>query len=67
MCIAWAHPAGLHVHPVASFIDPPAHTSRNAGNKKKLEEVVAILEAGHPLPFAVQPAAVDLPELQVGG
>ncbi len=37
-----------------------------AGNKKKLEEVVAILEAGHALPFAVQPAAVDLPELQVG-
>lgn len=29
--------------------------------------MVAILEAGHPLPFAVQPSAMDLPELQVGG
>lgn len=27
---------------------------------------MAILEAGHKLPFSVQPAAVDLPELQVG-
>lgn len=37
-----------------------------AGNKKKLEEVVAILEAGHKLPFTVQPATIELPELQVG-
>ncbi|EFN51819.1 hypothetical protein CHLNCDRAFT_27549, partial [Chlorella variabilis] len=34
------------------------------GNKKKLEEVVAILEAGRKLPFSVQPAAMELPELQ---
>lgn len=60
-----------HPHPL-----PPASSHRPyhlsalvalTGNKKKLEEVVAILEAGHPLPFAVQPAALDLPELQVGG
>jgi inosine/xanthosine triphosphate pyrophosphatase family protein len=35
-----------------------------AGNKKKLEEVVAILEAGSKLPFTVLPAKLDLPELQ---
>lgn len=29
-------------------------------------QVVAILEAGHPLPFKVRRADVDLPELQVG-
>ncbi|KAF6254995.1 inosine triphosphate pyrophosphatase-like protein [Scenedesmus sp. NREL 46B-D3] len=34
------------------------------GNKKKLEEVVAILAAGHELPFKVEPAKLDLPELQ---
>jgi hypothetical protein len=34
------------------------------GNKKKLEEVVAILEAGSKLPFAVEPAKLELPELQ---
>ncbi|KAF6259817.1 inosine triphosphate pyrophosphatase-like protein [Scenedesmus sp. NREL 46B-D3] len=34
------------------------------GNKKKLEEVVAILSAGHELPFKVEPAKLDLPELQ---
>ena len=28
-------------------------------------QVVAILEAGHPLPFKVRRADVDLPELQV--
>lgn len=43
---------------------PPATIYFATGNKKKLEEVVAILEAGHPLPFAVQPSAMDLPELQ---
>ncbi|KAL4433779.1 hypothetical protein ABPG75_000220 [Micractinium tetrahymenae] len=43
---------------------PPATIYFATGNKKKLEEVVAILEAGHKLPFAVQPAAVELPELQ---
>ena len=30
-----------------------------------ITQVVAILEAGHPLPFAVRRADVDLPELQV--
>lgn len=34
------------------------------GNKKKLEEVVAILAAGQALPFSVAPAALELPELQ---
>eukprot|EP00775_Hariotina_reticulata_P011929 gene11929-12072_t len=34
------------------------------GNKKKLEEVVAILACGHELPFKVEPAKLDLPELQ---
>lgn len=34
------------------------------GNKKKLEEVVAILAAGQQLPFSVEPAKLDLPELQ---
>ncbi|KAL4450725.1 hypothetical protein ABPG77_001081 [Micractinium sp. CCAP 211/92] len=43
---------------------PPATIYFATGNKKKLEEVVAILEAGSKLPFSVQPAAVDLPELQ---
>lgn len=34
------------------------------GNANKLKEVVAILEAGHPLPFKVKAANLDLPELQ---
>ncbi|CAL8469912.1 g9454 [Coccomyxa elongata] len=34
------------------------------GNTNKLREVVAILEAGRPLPFAVKAANLDLPELQ---
>ncbi|KAK9843684.1 hypothetical protein WJX81_002219 [Elliptochloris bilobata] len=34
------------------------------GNANKLREVVAILEAGHPLPFKVKAANLDLPELQ---
>ncbi|KAK9916077.1 hypothetical protein WJX75_008323 [Coccomyxa subellipsoidea] len=34
------------------------------GNANKLREVVAILEAGHPLPFTVKAANLDLPELQ---
>eukprot|EP00197_Chlamydomonas_leiostraca_P003057 CAMPEP_0202868338 /NCGR_PEP_ID=MMETSP1391-20130828/10775_1 /ASSEMBLY_ACC=CAM_ASM_000867 /TAXON_ID=1034604 /ORGANISM="Chlamydomonas leiostraca, Strain SAG 11-49" /LENGTH=197 /DNA_ID=CAMNT_0049548489 /DNA_START=115 /DNA_END=708 /DNA_ORIENTATION=+ len=34
------------------------------GNKKKLEEVVAILEAGGKLPFHVESVKLDLPELQ---
>jgi len=34
------------------------------GNKKKLEEVVAILSAGAELPFSVESVKVDLPELQ---
>lgn len=29
-----------------------------------LLQVVAILEAGHKLPFTVEPAKLDLPELQ---
>lgn len=49
---------------MASAAPPPATIYFATGNKKKLEEVVAILEAGHKLPFSVQPAAVDLPELQ---
>lgn len=35
------------------------------GNKKKLEEVVAILGAGGELPFRVDSVKLDLPELQV--
>ena len=42
----------------------PATIHFATGNKKKLEEVVAILAAGQALPFAVAPAALDLPELQ---
>ena len=63
-------PSRSHRPPVLSC--PPARracsnlTAYSTGNKKKLEEVVAILEAGSKLPFTVQPAAVDLPELQVG-
>eukprot|EP00195_Chlamydomonas_chlamydogama_P016359 CAMPEP_0202900932 /NCGR_PEP_ID=MMETSP1392-20130828/12151_1 /ASSEMBLY_ACC=CAM_ASM_000868 /TAXON_ID=225041 /ORGANISM="Chlamydomonas chlamydogama, Strain SAG 11-48b" /LENGTH=194 /DNA_ID=CAMNT_0049587391 /DNA_START=126 /DNA_END=710 /DNA_ORIENTATION=+ len=34
------------------------------GNKKKLEEVIAILEAGEKLPFEVEAKKLDLPELQ---
>ncbi|KXZ50041.1 hypothetical protein GPECTOR_18g21 [Gonium pectorale] len=34
------------------------------GNKKKLEEVTAILQAGAALPFEVAAAKLDLPELQ---
>jgi len=30
----------------------------------RLVQVVAILEAGHPLPFTVKAANLDLPELQ---
>ncbi|PSC67711.1 inosine triphosphate pyrophosphatase [Micractinium conductrix] len=42
----------------------PATIYFATGNKKKLEEVVHILENGHPLPFAVLPAKIELPELQ---
>ena len=48
----------------SSAAAPPATSLFCTGNQKKLEEVVAILAAGRELPFAVQPAAVDLPELQ---
>ncbi|KAK9822962.1 hypothetical protein WJX74_009263 [Apatococcus lobatus] len=34
------------------------------GNQNKLNEVVAILEAGRPLPWTIKSADVDLPELQ---
>ncbi|KAK9809264.1 hypothetical protein WJX72_012369 [[Myrmecia] bisecta] len=34
------------------------------GNQNKLKEVVAILAEGHPLPFTVKAANLDLPELQ---
>ncbi|GLI71550.1 hypothetical protein VaNZ11_016785 [Volvox africanus] len=34
------------------------------GNKKKLEEVAAILASGAALPFTVEAAKLDLPELQ---
>uniref|UniRef100_A0A7S0YDA5 Inosine triphosphate pyrophosphatase n=1 Tax=Polytomella parva TaxID=51329 RepID=A0A7S0YDA5_9CHLO len=34
------------------------------GNKKKLEEVIAILASGSTLPFVVESAKIDLPELQ---
>lgn len=34
------------------------------GNKKKLEEVVAILSSGDPLPCRVEACSIDLPELQ---
>lgn len=65
-----ARGASLLPAPLPPCIDPTAllawQYATLAGNKKKLEEVVAILEAGHPLPFAVQPAALELPELQVG-
>lgn len=35
------------------------------GNKKKLEEVVAILQSGQTLPFKVESVKLELPELQV--
>jgi len=34
------------------------------GNKKKLEEVVAILSSGTPLPCEIESVSLDLPELQ---
>lgn len=34
------------------------------GNKKKLEEVVAIIEAGQKMPFHIEGKKIDLPELQ---
>ena len=34
------------------------------GNQKKLEEVVAILSKGSPLPCTITSVKVDLPELQ---
>ncbi|EFJ42082.1 hypothetical protein VOLCADRAFT_110025 [Volvox carteri f. nagariensis] len=34
------------------------------GNKKKLEEVTAILQSGAPLPFVMEAVKLDLPELQ---
>lgn len=34
------------------------------GNNKKLQEVVAILADGHPLPFEIDSVKLDLPELQ---
>lgn len=43
---------------------PPSKVFFATGNKKKLEEVIAILEAGQALPFSVESAKLDLPELQ---
>eukprot|EP00193_Tetraselmis_chui_P005682 CAMPEP_0177762720 /NCGR_PEP_ID=MMETSP0491_2-20121128/6494_1 /TAXON_ID=63592 /ORGANISM="Tetraselmis chuii, Strain PLY429" /LENGTH=196 /DNA_ID=CAMNT_0019278791 /DNA_START=269 /DNA_END=859 /DNA_ORIENTATION=- len=43
---------------------PPTTIAFATGNKKKLEEVVAILAAGADLPFAVESVKLDLPELQ---
>ncbi|KAF8058910.1 inosine triphosphate pyrophosphatase [Scenedesmus sp. PABB004] len=48
----------------AAAAPTPATIYFATGNQKKLEEVVAILAAGQPLPFAVQAAKLDLPELQ---
>jgi len=42
----------------------PKTISFATGNKKKLEEVVAILAAGSTLPFTVEATKIDLPELQ---
>eukprot|EP00798_Chlamydomonas_sp_ICE-L_P022080 gene22080-29144_t len=42
----------------------PSKIAFATGNKKKLEEVVAILAAGSTLPFEVVSAKLDLPELQ---
>ncbi|GBF95268.1 inosine triphosphate pyrophosphatase [Raphidocelis subcapitata] len=42
----------------------PATIHFATGNKKKLEEVVAILGAGQKLPFSVDSVKIDLPELQ---
>ncbi|KAI8475989.1 MAG: inosine triphosphate pyrophosphatase-like protein [Monoraphidium minutum] len=42
----------------------PAVIHFATGNKKKLEEVVAILGAGQKLPFSVESVKIDLPELQ---
>lgn len=42
----------------------PAVIHFATGNKKKLEEVVAILEAGQKLPFTVESVKIELPELQ---
>ncbi|WIA19441.1 hypothetical protein OEZ86_005779 [Tetradesmus obliquus] len=49
---------------MASHPPTPSTIYFATGNKKKLEEVVAILAAGHELPFKVEPAKLDLPELQ---
>ncbi|PNH12352.1 Inosine triphosphate pyrophosphatase [Tetrabaena socialis] len=42
----------------------PAKVFFATGNKKKLEEVTAILASGQALPFVVEAAKLDLPELQ---
>lgn len=42
----------------------PTSIAFATGNKKKLEEVIAILEAGSKLPFEVVAVKLDLPELQ---
>ena len=50
---------------MASSGAPGPTTIRFAtGNKKKLEEVVAILSSGAPLPCAIESVKLDLPELQ---
>ncbi|KAG1669877.1 hypothetical protein FOA52_012466 [Chlamydomonas sp. UWO 241] len=49
---------------MASATKTPASIAFATGNKKKLEEVIAILSAGAKLPFEVRSVKIDLPELQ---
>lgn len=48
----------------ADGVPTPAKIHFATGNNKKLQEVVAILAHGDPLPFTVDAVKLDLPELQ---
>lgn len=45
-------------------VQTPSRIHFATGNNKKLQEVVAILADGHPLPFEVDAVKLELPELQ---
>jgi hypothetical protein len=57
-------PNGSAAAAASAAAPTPPRVTFATGNEKKLREVVAILAAGRPLPFAVDAAALDLPELQ---
>jgi hypothetical protein len=57
-------PNGSAAAAASAAAPTPPRIAFATGNEKKLREVVAILAAGRPLPFAVDAVALDLPELQ---